>query len=52
MRLMTVPVLLLSLVNKGERSNLSKAEQNELRQTLAEYADDYRKFARLKRKAK
>jgi hypothetical protein len=37
-----VPVLLLALINKGERADLSKAEQNELRLLLAGYAEDYR----------
>ena len=43
-----VPVLLLALINKGERSDLSKAEQVELRRQLSGYADDYRKFAKRK----
>jgi hypothetical protein len=38
-----VPILLLALINKGERANLSKAERNELRVELEGYADDYRK---------
>ena len=38
-----IPVVLLALINKGERANLSKAEQNALRLELASYADDYRK---------
>ncbi|MCA6108055.1 type II toxin-antitoxin system RelE/ParE family toxin [Bradyrhizobium cenepequi] len=38
-----VPVLLLALINKGERANLSKAERNALRVELERYADDYRK---------
>jgi hypothetical protein len=38
-----VPVLLLALINKGERANLSKAERNALRVDLEGYADDYRK---------
>lgn len=37
-----VPILLLALINKGESANLSKAERNELKRTLAGYADDYR----------
>jgi hypothetical protein len=37
-----VPVLLLALIDKGDRANLSKAEQNELRKELAGYAADYR----------
>ena len=47
-----VPVLLLALINKGERSDLSQEEKNELRRELAGYADDYRagvKVATLKR---
>ncbi|MCA6112506.1 type II toxin-antitoxin system RelE/ParE family toxin [Bradyrhizobium cenepequi] len=38
-----VPVLLLALINKGERANLSKAERNALRIELEGYAVDYRK---------
>jgi hypothetical protein len=37
-----VPVLLLALVNKGERADLSQAERNALRKELQGYADDYR----------
>lgn len=37
-----VPVLMLALINKGERANLSKAERNELRKELAGYVNDYR----------
>ncbi len=37
------PVLLLALINKGERANLSTAERNALRVELEGYADDYRK---------
>jgi hypothetical protein len=37
-----VPVLLLALVSKGERADLSQAERNELRKELAGYATDYR----------
>ncbi len=37
-----VPVLLLALINKGERADLSQAERNELRNELAGYARDYR----------
>ena len=47
-----VPVLLLALINKGERANLSHVERNELRKILAGFADDYRKFAMAKRKMK
>jgi hypothetical protein len=48
-----VPVLLLALINKGERPDLSQEEKNELRRELAGYADDYRagvKAAALKRR--
>jgi hypothetical protein len=37
-----VPVLMLALINKGERSGLSQAERNELRKELAGFARDYR----------
>jgi hypothetical protein len=37
-----VPVLMLALINKGERTDLSQAERNELRKELAGYAQDYR----------
>lgn len=37
-----VPVLLLALVSKGERADLSQAERNELRKELTGYAADYR----------
>ena len=37
-----VPLFLLALIDKSERSNLSKAERNELSKILAELADDYR----------
>lgn len=37
-----VPVLLLALVNKDERADLSQSERNELRNELAGYARDYR----------
>ena len=37
-----VPVFLLAVINKGERENLSKAEQNALRTELSAIADDYR----------
>jgi hypothetical protein len=46
-----VPVLLLALINKGERSDLSMEEKNELRKELAGYAADYRAGAK-KRAAK
>lgn len=38
-----VPVFLLAVFSKGDRVNLSKAECNELKDELAELADDYRK---------
>lgn len=37
-----VPVFLLALINKGERADLSKAEQNALREKLSDLADRYR----------
>jgi len=37
-----VPVLLLALISKGERSDLSQAEKNELKKQLAGYTADYR----------
>ena len=36
-----VPVLLLALLNKGERENLSQAERNGLRTLLLTYAREY-----------
>lgn len=41
-----VPVLMLALINKGERADLSQAERNELRKELAGYAEDYRTSVR------
>jgi hypothetical protein len=41
-----VPVLLLALINKSERADLSQAECNELRKELAGYARDYRASVR------
>jgi hypothetical protein len=43
-----VPVVLLALINKGERADLSKAEQNELRDRLSRFAETYRAGARQK----
>jgi hypothetical protein len=43
-----VPILLLALIDKGERDNLSKAERNELKRSLATYAEEYRDGARRK----
>jgi hypothetical protein len=37
-----IPVFMLAVINKGERANLSKAEQNELRKELSAIAEDYR----------
>jgi hypothetical protein len=37
-----VPVLMLALISKGERADLSQSERNALRQELAGYAEDYR----------
>ncbi len=37
-----VPVLLLALISKGERADLSQAERNGLRKELAGYAEEYR----------
>lgn len=49
-----VPVLMLAVIDKGERENLSRTERNELRKELAGYVDDYRasvktKVARMKK---
>jgi hypothetical protein len=41
-----VPVLMLALINKGERADLSQVERNELRKELAGYAQDYRNSVR------
>ncbi|HEX2655301.1 MAG TPA: type II toxin-antitoxin system RelE/ParE family toxin [Xanthobacteraceae bacterium] len=41
-----IPVFLLAVISKGERTNLSKAEQNELRKELSGLADDYRASVR------
>jgi hypothetical protein len=50
-----IPVFLLALINKGERADLSRKEQNELRKELAAVPDDYRagvraRIAQLRRK--
>src|SRR5262249_6164692 len=37
-----VPVLMLALLDKGERANISKAERNMLRQVLGTYAAEHR----------
>jgi hypothetical protein len=41
-----VPALLLALINKGERADLSQAERNELREELQGFAGDYRASVR------
>jgi len=41
-----VPVLMLALIDKSERANISKAERNTLRQVLVTYAAEYRAAAR------
>lgn len=38
-----IPVFLLAVLRKGERSDLSQAEKNELRKDLAGLADNYRR---------
>lgn len=38
-----IPVFLLALFSKGERSDLSQAERNELRAMLGQIHDTYRK---------
>jgi hypothetical protein len=43
-----VPVMLLALINKGERADLSQAERNALRMELQGFADDYRAGVRAK----
>jgi hypothetical protein len=40
-----VPVLLLAMIDKSERADLSKAEQNALRELLSRYAQSYREGA-------
>jgi hypothetical protein len=37
-----VPVLLMALIDKGERDNLSQAERNQLRIALQTYEAEYR----------
>jgi len=43
-----VPVFLLGVLSKGERANLTKAEQNEVRKELSGLASDYRASVRSK----
>jgi hypothetical protein len=38
-----VPVLMMAVIAKGEKDNLSQAERNELRKALADYEKEYRK---------
>lgn len=40
-----VPIFLLSLIDKGQRANLSKAELNELAKVLPRIAGQYRQAA-------
>ena len=37
-----LPVFVLAVFGKGDRANLTKAERNELRQILADLAEEYR----------
>jgi hypothetical protein len=37
-----VPVLLLVVLDKGERDNITQAERNELRKAMASYEQEYR----------
>jgi hypothetical protein len=37
-----LPVVLLALIDKGERADLSQAERNALRKELHAFADEYR----------
>jgi hypothetical protein len=37
-----VPVLLLVVIDKGERADISQAERNQLRKALATYEEEYR----------
>ncbi len=41
-----VPALMLALINKGDRANLSRAETKALRKELAGYVKDYRASVR------
>jgi hypothetical protein len=43
-----VPIFLLAVLSKGERANLSRAEQNALRKELSGIAADYRASVRAK----
>ena len=44
-----VPILMIGLINKGERANLSHAERNTVRVELAGYAQDYRARKRVRK---
>lgn len=44
-----VPLFLLNVFTKGDRANLSQAEQNELRAILSQMASAYRAAARKRR---
>jgi hypothetical protein len=37
-----IPVVVLALIDKGERADISAADRNALRKELAGFADDYR----------
>ena len=41
-----LPVFLMTVFGKGEKANLTKTEQNELRDVLARIAAEYRKGVR------
>jgi hypothetical protein len=43
-----VPVILIALINKGERENLSRADRIAVSKMLAGYVEDYRNSARAK----
>jgi len=43
-----VPVFLLAIIDKGERANLSKVEQNDLRKELRSLTEDYRAGVKMK----
>jgi hypothetical protein len=42
-----VPLFLLTVISKGDRANISKAERNALRDELQGVVDDYRKGIRV-----
>jgi hypothetical protein len=41
-----VPVVILTLINKGERADMTMAQRNAMQKDLARYAADYRMGAR------